>query len=85
MSFYLSVLSLSDYIVRTAPLHHTDAFQMFIQLKKLHKSVSAQTLAWWMINIMAATEVDISMFKQHSTRIVLAVWLEKGTNTMSVA
>ena len=62
------VLSLRDYLVRTAPLRNADACKMFIQLRKPHKSVSAQTLAQWMTNIMAAAGVDTSMFKQHSTQ-----------------
>ena len=79
------VLSLRDYVVGTAPLHKTDAIKMFIQLRKPHKSVSAQTLAQWMTNIMAAAGVDTSMFKQHSTRSASAAWLETGTKKMSVA
>ena len=79
------VLSLKDYLVRTAPLCHTDAFKMFIQIRKPHKSVSAQTLAMWITNIMAVAGVDTSMFKQHITHSALAAWLEKGTKTMSVA
>ena len=47
------VLSIKDYLVRTAPLHTVDANKMFIQLRKPHKSVSSQTLACWMTNIMA--------------------------------
>ena len=54
------VLSLRDYLVRTAPLHHTDAIEMFIQLRKPHKSVSAQTLARWMTNIMETPREDSS-------------------------
>ena len=57
------VLSLMDYLVRTALLRHSDAIKMFIQLKKPHKSVSAQTLAGWITNIMAAAGVDTSMLK----------------------
>ena len=56
------VLSLRDYLVKTAPLHHTDAFKIFIQPRKPHKSVSAQTLARWITNIMVAAGVDTSMF-----------------------
>ena len=61
------VLSLRDYLVRTALLHHADANKMFIQLRKPHKSVSSQTLAQWMTNIMADAGIDTSMFCQHST------------------
>ena len=75
-------LSPRDYLVRTAPLNHTDAFKMFIQLRKPHKSVSAQTLARWITNIMATPRVDTSMFTQHSTCSASASWLEKGTKTM---
>ena len=57
------VLSLMDYLVRTAPLRHSDAVKMFIQLKKPHRSVSVQTLAGWITNIMASAVVDTSMLK----------------------
>ena len=79
------VLSLRKYLVRTAPLHHADAFKMFIQQRKPHKSVSAQTLAQWMTNIMADASVDTSVLKQHSTRSASAAWLEISTKSMSVA
>ena len=79
------VLSLRDYLIRTAPVHHTDSIKMFIQLRKPYKSVSAETLAQWMTIFMAAARVDTSMFKQHCTRSALAAWLETGTKTMSVA
>ena len=75
-------MSLRDYLVRTAPLRHTDAIKKIIQLRKLHKSVSAQTLARWMTNIMATQRVYTSMFSQHSTCSASASWLEKGTKTM---
>ena len=61
------VLSLKDYLVRTAPLCTVDAKNMFIQLRKPYKSVSSQTLARWIMSIMADTGVDTTMFRQHST------------------
>ena len=79
------VLSLREYLDRTAPLCHTVANMMLITLRKPYKYVSSQTLAWWMTNIMAAAGVDTSMFKQHSTRSASAAWSEKGTKSMSVA
>ena len=79
------VLPLRDYLLRTAPLRHADANKMLIQLRKLHKSVSAQTLAQWMTNIMADTGVDTSMFRQHSNRSTSAAWLVSGSKKMSVA
>ena len=79
------VLSLKAYLDRTAQLRHADANNMFISQHKPHKSVTSQTLARWMTNIMAAAGVDISLFKQHSTRSASAVWLEGGTKSMSVA
>ena len=68
-----SVLSLKDYLVRTASLRAVDANNMFIQLKKPHKSVSSQTLACWITNIMA------------NNYSASAAWLETGTKKMSVA
>ena len=79
------VLSLRDYLVRTALLRHTDAFKMFIQLRKPHKSVSSQTLACWITNIMADAGVDTRMFCQHSTHSALTAWLKSGTKKLSVA
>ena len=78
------VLSLRDYLVRTAPLRHADATKMFIQLRKPHKSVSSQTLARWMTNIIQGAGVDTSMFRQHSTPSASAAWLETGTKKMYV-
>ena len=78
------VLSMKDYLVRTALLCTADANKMFIQLRKPHKSVSSQTLACWMTNIMADAGVDTSMFCQHSTRSASAAWLESGTKEISV-
>ena len=80
------VLSLKDYLVRTAPLCAVDAQHMFIQLRQPHKSVSSQTLARWITSMMADAGVDTSSFHQHSTRSASAAWLGSGTNKkMSVA
>merc|ERR1712081_49312 len=80
------VQSLKDYLVRTAPLHALNAQYIFIQLRKPHKSVSSQTLACWVTNMMADAGVDVSTFHQHSTRSASAAWLRSGTNKkMSVA
>ena len=77
------VLSLRDYLVRTALLCHADANIMFIQLRMPQKSVSSQTLAQWMTNIMADAGMDTSMFCRHSTHSALAALLETGTKKMS--
>ena len=79
------VLSLKDYLVRTAPLHAVDANNMFIQLREPHKSVSSQTLARWVTSIMADAGLDTSMFRQHRTHSASAAWSETGTKKMSVA
>merc|ERR1712082_109024 len=55
---------------------------MFIQLRKPQKSVSSQTLAQWMTNIMADAGMETSMFCQHSTHSASAAWLETGTKKM---
>ena len=78
-------LSLKDYLVRTAPLHAVDAKYMFIQLRKPYKSVSSQTLAHWIMSIMADAGVDTTIFRHHSTRSSLAALLESGFKKMSVA
>ena len=80
------VLSLKDYLVKTPPLHAVDCLHMFIQLRRPYKSVSLQTLARWIMSIMADAGVDTSLFHQHSTRSASAAWLGSGTNKkMSVA
>ena len=79
------VLSLKDYLVRTAPLCAVDANNMFIQLRKPYKSVSSQTLAHWITSIMADAGVDTTTFCQHSTHSASAAWLETGSKKMSVA
>lgn len=79
------VLSLKDYLVRTAPLSVVDAKYMFIQLRKPYKSVSSQNLAHWIKNIMADAGVDTTTFRQHSTCSASAAWLESGSKKMSVA
>ena len=82
------VLSLQDYLVRTAPLRlrAVDVQHMFIQLRLPQKSVSSQTLASWITSMMADAGVDTSSFHQHSTRSASAAWLGSGTNKkMSVA
>ena len=79
------VLSLKEYLARTAPLCHTEAITLFIQQCKSHKSVSSQSLAWWITDIMAAAGIDTIMFKQHSTRGAQAAQLKTGSKKMSVA
>ena len=74
------VLSLKDYLVRTALLRAVDANNMFIQLREPHKSVSSQTLACWVTSIMADAGVDTSMFRQHSTHSASAVWNQKDVH-----
>ena len=79
------VLSLKKCLARKAPLcHKTEAKTMFIQLHKPHKSVSSQTLAWWITDIMADAWIVTSIFKQQRTHGASAAWLETGTKKMSV-
>ena len=82
---FCPVLSLKDYLVRTAPLHAVDTKYMFIQFRKPYKSVSSQNLARWITSIMADAGVDTTMFPHHSTHSASAAWLESGTKKMSVA
>ena len=79
------VLTLQAYLDRTSQLCHADANKLFISQCKPHKSVTSQTLAWWMKYIMAAAGIDTNVFKQHSTCSALAAWLEGSTKSMSVA
>ena len=78
------VQSLKEYLTRTAPPQYADANSLIIAHTKPHKSVSVQTLARSMTKNMAAAGMDISMFKQHSTRGASSAWLETGSETGSV-
>ena len=78
------VLSLKDYLVRTAPLCTDDAKYMFIQLRKPYKCVSSQTLARFIVQLMTDAGVNTDIFKQHSTHSTLAAWIGK-TITRSMA
>ena len=78
------VLSLRDYLARMAPLRHADSNKLFTSLCKPHKSVSSQTLARWVTNIMKSAGIDTLVFCQHSTHSALAAWSETGTKKMSV-
>ena len=73
------VLSLKDYLVRTAPLRAVDAQHMFIQPRRPYKSVSSQTLAHWIMSMMADAGVGTSTIRQHSTCSASAAWLGSGT------
>ena len=70
------VLTLKAYLDRTVHLRHADAINLLISQRKPHKSVTSQTLALWMKNIMAAAGIDTTVFKQHSTCGASAAWLE---------
>ena len=70
---FCPVQSLKDYLVRTTPLHAVDAQHRIIQLRLPNKSVSSQTLARWIMCMMADVGVDTSMFHQHSTRGASAI------------
>ena len=52
------VLSLKDYLVKTAPLRNADSNKLFISLCKPHKPVSSQTLAQWITNVMDNDSID---------------------------
>ena len=66
------VQSLKDYLTRTAPLQNADAYSVIISTIKPYHSVSAQTLARWIKQVMAEAGIDTSNFKQHSIRSTLA-------------
>ena len=72
------VLSLKDYLVRTAPLCKADSNKLFISLCKPHKPVSSQTLARWITNVMDDAGIDTVMFCQYSTCSAFAAYSETG-------
>ena len=69
------VQSLRDYMARTDTLHNANAHSIFVALTKPHRSVSAQTVAHWIKDLMGEAGIDTDMFKQHSVRSASAAWL----------
>ena len=65
--FIYLVLSLKEYLARTAPLCHADAKSILVSLIKPYKCVTSQTLARWIVQLMADAGLDTNIFKQHRT------------------
>ena len=61
------VLSLNEYLADILPLGHTDDRNLFLSLIKPYKCVTSQTLARWILQLMADAGIDTDIFKQHST------------------
>ena len=78
------VLSMKEYLARTAPLCHTDAKSVFIFLIQSQKCVTLQTLAIWVIELMADVGIDNYIFKEYSTSSASAQQIRK-TIGMSAA
>ena len=57
---------LNEYIQRTKPIRKSD--QLLISYLKPHASISTDTLARWVKNMLSSAGVDTSKFKAHSTR-----------------
>ena len=68
------VYFLIDYLARTAPLWHADAEWLFVSFIKPYKCVSSQTIARWIVQLLADACVNTDIFKQHSTCSTLAAW-----------
>ena len=61
-------------MAQTNTLRNANAQSIFVSLTKPHKSVSAQTLARWIKDLMSRAGVDTSVFKQHSVHSASASW-----------
>ena len=73
------VWSFQDYLARTSQLRvNTGDSGLFISLIKPYKSVKPPTLARWLKETLSAAEIDISMFKPHSTQSASAA-LQRST------
>ena len=62
-------------MARTDTLRNADAHSIFVALTKPHRSVSAQTVARWIKDLMGEAGIDTEMFKQHSVHSASAAWM----------
>ena len=56
------VLSLWNYLARMTQLREADAGRIFVGTIKLHKSVSSQTLARWLKDLLVAAGIGTIVF-----------------------
>ena len=59
-------------MARTDTLHNANAHSIFVALTNPHRSVSAQTVARWIKDLMGRAGIDTEMFKQHSVLSALS-------------
>lgn len=78
------VLSLREYVARTVPLRHADSKSLFVSLIKPYKCMTLQTLARWIVQLMADGRVNTNIFRWHSTCSASAALIGK-TIGISVA
>ena len=69
------VRSLRDYMAQTDTLRNVNAHSIFVALTQPHRSVSAQTVARWIKDLMSDAGIDTEMFKQHSMHSASAAWM----------
>ena len=64
------VATLKVYLDRTEKLCSVgeDGSNLFIAVRKPHKSVTSATISRWMRNLMAESGIDVDQFKPHSVR-----------------
>ena len=61
------VRSLRNELARTDMLCNADEGKLFVGLIKLHKAVTAYTLARWLKDLLSDAGINTSVFGQHCT------------------
>lgn len=62
------VTVLREYLLRTSSLRKNQQGKLLISYQKPHKEISRDTLARWVKLVLQKSEIDVSVFKPHSTR-----------------
>ena len=65
------LLTLKEYILRTAPLRKSET-QLFLSFIQPHKAVTHNTISRWTKDVLKLSSIDITQFTAHSTRAAVA-------------
>ena len=71
-------ISSEDSAIAFGPKHD----KVFISNVKPHKPVSKDTVARWLKNVLAQADIDVAVFKPHSTRAASASHLKARGNPL---
>ena len=61
---------------QVSPLRAEDSDKLFVSYVPPHASVTSQSLARWMTELLAQAGIDVSIFQQHSTRSAAAAFMK---------